>query len=168
MKPSIVAISGAIIPDPLMMPASVTVRPSTIAVVTAPLGKVSVVMIVAAASSHPHGRAAKAASSPASALSTGSGTPMTPVEATNTSEGLQPRCPAARAAIASTAARPRAPVKAFELPALTTSARACPKVIAARHHSTSGDGHRLCVSTPATDVPSSSVTKVRSHRSQAL
>ena len=38
MNPSIVAISGAIIPEPLMMPTSVTLRPSTIAVVTAPLG----------------------------------------------------------------------------------------------------------------------------------
>jgi len=101
-------------------------------------------------------------------LSTGNGTPITPVEATNTSEGSQPRCPATRAAIASTAARPRVPVKALLFPALTTSARARPSTSASRHHSTSGDGQRLLVSTPATLVPGSSVTKVRSHRSHVL
>ena len=168
MKPSIVAMSGAIIPEPLMIPTSVTGRPSTTAVVTAPLAKVSVVMIVAAASSHPHGSAAKAASSPASALSMGSGTPITPVDATNTSDGTHPIADAARAAIASTAARPRCPVNALEFPAFTTSARACPSTSACRHHSTSGDGHRLLVSTPATLVPSARVTNVRSHRSHAL
>src|SRR3546814_13064259 len=83
-------------------------------------------MIVAAASSQPHGGAAKAASNPASALSMGRGTPITPVEETNTSAGWQPKCPATRAAIASTAARPRLPVKAVLLHAFTTSARALP------------------------------------------
>src|SRR3546814_1322590 len=77
-KPSIVAMSGAIMPDPLTMPVSVTARPSTIAVVTAVLMKVSVVMIAAAASFQPQGAAVKAASSPACALSLGSGTPITP------------------------------------------------------------------------------------------
>ena len=168
MKPSIVAMSGAIMPEPLMIPAIVTGLPSIVQVATAPLAKVSVVMIVAAASSQPHGAAAKAASSPASARSIGSGTPITPVEATNTSEGWQPRCAAVRAAMASTAARPRLPVKALELPALTTSARAWPSTSASRHHSTSGEGQRDWVSTPATDVPAGSVTKVRSQRSQVL
>src|SRR3546814_4265645 len=82
-----VAMSGAIMPDPLMMPTRFTVRPPTTACATAAFGKVSVVMIVAAASSQPHGGAAKAASNPASALSMGRGTPITPVEETNTSEG---------------------------------------------------------------------------------
>src|SRR3546814_1868464 len=91
-------MSGAIMPDPLTMPVSVTARPSTIAVVTAVLMKVSVVMIAAAASFQPQGAAVKAASSPACALSIGSGTPITPVEATNTSEGLQPRVEIGRAA----------------------------------------------------------------------
>ena len=168
MKPSMVAMSGAIMPLPLTIPATVTGRPPSVQVATAPLAKVSVVPIVVAASSHAHGAAAKAASNPASALSIGSGTPITPVEATNTSDGWQPSCAAVRAAIASTAARPRLPVKALELPALTTSPRARPSTSASRHHSTSGDGQRLLVSTPATLVPSASSTKVRSQRSQVL
>src|ERR1700712_3474735 len=68
----------------------------------------------------------------------------------------------------STATRPRSPVKALALPALTISARAWPRVSAARHHSTSGDGHLLCVVTPATAVPSVSSTNVRSQRPQSL
>src|SRR5690606_29211870 len=78
--PSIVAMSGAIIPEPLMIPAIVTVRSPITAVATAPFGKVSVVPMVAAASSHPHGGAPRAAAIPAWALSLGRGTPITPVE----------------------------------------------------------------------------------------
>ncbi len=152
----------------MTIPTRLTVWPPTTARVTAALAKVSVVMIVAAASSQLAAGALSTASIPASALSIGSGTPITPVEATKTSEGWQPIAPAALAAIASTAARPRWPVNAFELPALTTSARARPSVSAARHHSTSGEGHLLLVVTPATVVPSSSATKVRSQRSQLL
>ena len=148
-------MSGAIMPEPLMMPTRVTVRPSMIAVVVAPLAKVSVVPIVSAASRQLAVGAWSTESMPASALSIGNGTPITPVEATNTSDGAQPVAPATLAAIASTAARPRLPVKAFELPALTTSARAVPSVNAARHHSTSGEGHLLLVVTPATVVPAS-------------
>jgi hypothetical protein len=44
---------------------------------TAPLGKVSVVPIVRAASSHEHGAAVGAAATPSRALSLGSGTPIT-------------------------------------------------------------------------------------------
>jgi hypothetical protein len=43
MKPSIVAMSGAIIPDPLMMPVIVTRTSPIIAAVVAALAKVSVV-----------------------------------------------------------------------------------------------------------------------------
>ena len=124
--------------------------------------------IVLVASSQEQGAAAKAASSPASALSIGNGTPITPVDETNTSDGLHASAPATLAAIASTAARPRPPVKALALPALTTTARASPRTSTERHHSTSGEGHLLCVSTPATVVPGSSVMKVRSLRSHGL
>ena len=55
MKPSMVAMSGAIMPDPLITPTSVTVRPSTIARAVAPLGKVSVVPIPSAAACQPQG-----------------------------------------------------------------------------------------------------------------
>ena len=102
-----VAISGAIMPLPLMMALSVTLTPPTIAVATAPLANVSVVPMVFAASSHEQGCASSAASIPARAFSLGSGTPITPVEETNTCSGGQPRCAETCAMIASTASRPR-------------------------------------------------------------
>ena len=50
-----VAMSGAIMPEPLAIPAIVTGTPSISAVAAAPLGKVSVVMIARAAASMPSG-----------------------------------------------------------------------------------------------------------------
>ncbi len=100
-------MSGAIIPDPLTMPATWTVRPSTMALEPEPLAKVSVVPIVSAAASHEQGSAVSAASTPARALSLGKGTPITPVELTKTSLGAQPRWPATCSMICSTASRPR-------------------------------------------------------------
>ena len=52
---SIVAMSGAIMPAPLAMPLMVTVALPSLAVAVATLGKVSVVMIALAASSHGSG-----------------------------------------------------------------------------------------------------------------
>ncbi len=78
-------MSGAIMPLPLMMAESVTVVSPITACAVAPLGKVSVVPMVAAASSHEHSSASSAAAIPARALSFGRGTPITPVEETNTS-----------------------------------------------------------------------------------
>ena len=54
----------------------------------------------------------------------GSGSPMTPVEARNTSVILQPTAAAASLAVKAQASRPLLPVKALALPELTTSARA--------------------------------------------
>ena len=161
-------MSGWIIPDPLATPTSVTVCSPTTARLIAPLGKVSVVPIARATGSQSVGSTSSAASTPASATATGSGTPITPVEQTNTSEGTQPSPRATRAAIASTASRPAAPVKALEFPAFTTSARAWPSGKAARHHSTSGEGQRDRVVTPATAVPATKVSSVRSSRSHSL
>ncbi len=89
---------------------------------------------------------------------------MTPVEARNTSSGLQPAALAAISAVSSVAARPDLPVKALALPELTTSARAPPPLSRARHQSTGADGHFERVRTPATVVPASnsaSSTSVR-------
>ena len=105
---------------------------------------------------------------PARALSLGRGTPMTPVEETRTSLGLQSSASATCAMICSTASRPRMPVKALELPALTTSARASPSFTCSRPSSTSLDAQALLVKTPATLVPSASLAKVRSARSHSL
>jgi hypothetical protein len=78
-------------PLPLMMAEKVTVLPPTMAVAVAPLAKVSVVPMVLAASSHEQGAAVRALSTPAAALSLGSGTPITPVEETKTCSRGQPR-----------------------------------------------------------------------------
>ena len=94
-------------PLPLMIAVRVIVRPSTTACAIAPLANVSVVPMVLAASSHPQGSATSAASIPARALSLGSGTPITPVDETNTCSAGQPICVATCAMIASTASRPR-------------------------------------------------------------
>ncbi len=51
-KPSMVAMSGAIMPEPLAIPAIRTRVPPISASATAPLGKVSVVMMARAACSH--------------------------------------------------------------------------------------------------------------------
>ncbi len=127
MNPSIVAMSGAIMPEPLMMPVSVMRVCPIIAAVVAAFAKVSVVpMALVAAQKLPLPSAAWAAATPDTALSCGKGTPMTPVEAANTSSAAQPSSAAAALVCAAAASRPDSPVKALELPALTTSPRARP------------------------------------------
>ncbi len=168
-KPSIVARLGAIMPDPLTMPWMVTRTPSTIALAVAPLAKVSVVPIAAVAAAKPAlPSAAWAAATTPVALSRGKGTPMTPVEATNTSSARQPIAAATVSTWARLASRPAEPVKAFELPALTIRAREVPPGSAARHHSTSGEGHLDRVSTPATVVPTANSASKTSARVQFL
>src|ERR1700746_886107 len=84
-----------------------------------------------------------------------SGSPITPVDARNTSDDLQPAALAAMSAVSLVATRPDLPVKALALPELTTSARAAPALRCARHQSTGADGHFDRVKTPATLVPCS-------------
>src|SRR5262249_13291862 len=84
-----------------------------------------------------------------------SGSPITPVDARNTSEGLQPAAAAAMLAVSVVAPRPDLPVNALALPELTTSARAAPRLRCARHQSTGAEGHFERVQTPATAVPGS-------------
>ena len=74
--------------------------------------------------------------------SSGSGWPITPVEATNTSSQSQPTCFAAATTVAATVFTPAWPVKALALPALTTTARARPWGSARRHQSTGAEGQR--------------------------
>jgi hypothetical protein len=81
------------------------------------------------------------------------GSPITPVEARNTSPGLQPAALAVRLPVNFVASRPFLPVKALALPELTTSARAVPPLSWARHQSTGAEGHLERVNTPATVVP---------------
>src|ERR1700757_1848237 len=100
----------------------------------------------------------------ASNLVASSGSPITPVDARNTSDGLQPAALAAMSAVSLVAARPDLPVKALALPELTTSARAAPALRCARHQSTGAEGHFERVNTPDTVVPSSNSTSTTSVR----
>ena len=78
-----VPMLGAIMPEPLAMPLTTTGTPSISARALAPLGKVSVVMIAAAASDQvSSARRACIAGSAALSFSTGSCSPITPVELT--------------------------------------------------------------------------------------
>src|SRR5258708_4583878 len=149
-----VAMSGAIMPAPLAKPLIVTVALPSFAVAVATLGNVSVVMIALAASSQASGRVAATRPSitPSNALAL-SGSPITPVEARNTSAGLQPMARAAISAVNLHAVRPVLPVNALALPELTTSARGFAPLSRSRHHSTGADGHFDVVKTPATVVP---------------
>src|SRR3546814_2053498 len=79
---SIVAMSGAIIPEPLQKPLTVTVLPSIWQVAVASLGKVSVVRIAFAAAIHPSpDRAAFSFGNWATSFSAGRTWPITPVDA---------------------------------------------------------------------------------------
>src|SRR6478752_6430543 len=168
---SMVAMSGAIIPAPLAMPLIVTFALPSFTVAVATFGKVSVVMMAFAAAIHSPG-AACSASEPSTPLNlvASNGSPITPVEARNTSPALQPTALAAIDAVSAVAWRPVLPVNALALPEFTTSARAnpgledLPPFSLARHHSTGADGHFDLVKTPATAVPLSitaSITSVR-------
>ena len=164
-KHSMVAMSGAIMPLPLAKPLIRSAVPPDCTTRVAALGKVSVVMIPRAASSH--ASAARLACSDGSAAvirSCGSTSPMTPVLARNTSPAGQPSKAAAAAALAATVSLPRAPVNTFALPALTTKPRARPPANAVRHQSMGAPGHLLRVNTPATVVPGASSTITRSVR----
>ena len=148
------------------MPAILTVLPPMLAVAEAPLGKVSVVMMARAAASHAPG--ASACTSPGSfwtmVLSAGRGSPITPVEETNTSRSAHPSAAAAALTVCSTAVLPSRPVKALALPELTTIARAFPSARASRHQSTGAEAVSERVSVPAIVVPGASSASNRSSR----
>ena len=97
---SMVAMSGAIMPAPLAMPAMVTSIPSILAVAAASLGKVSVVMMAFAASAMRCGVASPwSRSKTPSNLEASRGSPITPVEATKISFALPPTAFAASLAV---------------------------------------------------------------------
>ena len=87
-----------------------------------------------------------------------------PVDATNTSSRAAPICLATAPAVIATAARPRRPVKALALPALTMMARTRPRPIRDRHHSTGGAAVSERVKTPAMVDPGASSINIRSVR----
>ncbi len=104
-------MSGAIIPDPLAMPLMETRTPSMAALALHPLAKVSVVMM-ALRGRLPSVLRCALCFSPGSASSMGatsSGSPMTPVEATKTSEARHLRTRATPPASDRTLATPLPP-----------------------------------------------------------
>src|SRR5215207_10608611 len=98
---------------------------------------------------HPSARASVASFGTARVISEGSsGSPMTPVVATNTSEASQFNDSATDLATARTHAVPAFPVKALELPALAMMARAFPLPTFLAHHSTGAERVSERVNTP--------------------
>ena len=160
-----VAISGAIMPAPLAIPFRVTVTPSILSVLVAIFGNVSVVMIARAGSIHGviAARLKQVCRTPSN-FEASSGSPITPVEASKTSSGAQPKACAAIFAVCCTACAPVCPVKALALPEFTTSPRAVPFLNTFRHQSTGADGHFDRVRTPAACVPASRATSKTSVR----
>ena len=93
MKPSIVAMSGRIIPAPLAIPVTMAFPLDKFTFLEKALGTVSVVMIASAAESQSL-LASSAFGSAATIRSDGSGSMMTPVENGRTCSGSQPTWPA--------------------------------------------------------------------------
>ena len=123
-KPSMVAMFGRIMPAPLEMPVTVTVRPPICTWREAALGSVSVVMMPCAASSQASPfSAAMAAGKPASMRSMGRVSMITPVENGSTWV-LRKFISAARLSqLRRARMRPSSPVPALALPVLMSSAR---------------------------------------------
>src|SRR5882672_584 len=161
-KPSMVAMSGRIIPAPFAIP--VTVAPS--ARRDAAFGTVSVVRIASAARAQLSSRrSATHVGSPATMRSRGSGSMITPVENGSTSRGSQPSRRAAASQLATASATPVCPVPALALPVLTTSARVgLPEARCALATCTGAAQKRFLVNTPATFDPFASATTSRSLR----
>ena len=125
---SMVAIEGAIIPAPLVVPP--TVQPAG-SVTASCLDTVSVVMIAVAAAEPASGVSASspaALSTPDRTLSRGSCSPISPVEQTATSTAPQPSAAATRSAVACAVWKPSGPVHALAPPEFSTTARSRPLV----------------------------------------
>ena len=106
-----VAISGAIMPEPLAMPQSVTLCPSISTLRIAPLGNVSVVMMASAAGNQAFASSALCnLGNSARTFSTGNGSPITPVEAMKTRLAVVPSSFEMAIAVAFTASSPALPV----------------------------------------------------------
>ena len=124
-NPSIVHMSGWIMPEPLHMPPTVTVFPSISNCTAASLDTVSVVIIASAAirpASLPSDLVRASSSIPAVIFSTGICIPITPVEATSTASAGISSVSAAHSAVFLQQSYPAAPVHALAIPALMTTA----------------------------------------------
>jgi hypothetical protein len=134
---SIVAMSGAIIPEPLatqVMVASPTRSERA-------LGWVSVVMIPSAPMIGSSPRPADIPCTPRSMISIGRRTPITPVELTSTLSGVQPISAAAAAAMRRAFSSPCSPVATLLTLLLAKIARSRPPRIVSRPSSTGAPGN---------------------------
>ena len=151
MKPSIVAISGRIMPAPLAMPVTRASPFESFTFFEKALGRVSVVMIASAAESQSLFESS-ALGSAATMRSAGSGSMMTPVENGSTSSTSQPRWPASASQTCRARVTPSSPVPALALPVLTTSAATLFRMFFL-HRRTGAAQKRFWVNTPATALP---------------
>ena len=151
---------GWIMPLPLAVPPTVTVRPPISTRATASFTRVSVVKIASAKPSPPSSPAA--ALMPAEILSIGNRSPMTPVEATATSSASIPSASAASLCIARASSTPRPPVAALAMPLFATTARTPPASTASRVTTSGAPLTALRVNTAAASQGSSENRSPRS------
>src|SRR5467141_836881 len=130
-------------------------------------GRVSVVMMARVSPSKARGENASAEARPGAAFrirSTGSGTPITPVEQTTTCFIAQPINFAMCRAVAREATMPPGPTEQFAFPELTITARMASDDARtwARERITGGACTRFCVNTAAADAGGSETSKATS------
>src|SRR5688572_2981006 len=164
-NPSMVAIWGSIIPEPLAIPPILNDPCGVSTVMACSFGNGSVVMMARAASLPLEAERARAAARiPATTRSMFRVTPITPVLATSTSSGVHPTAAAVSTAIMRAWARPTSPVHAFAHPLLTTTARAMPCVspMCRRDTMTGAACARFVVKSAAADAEVSAARMARS------
>ncbi len=149
MTHSMVASWGAIMPEPLTMPPTRNpVEPSSSTV----FALVSVVMMAWDASAPAWASSARASYAfwaPESTLSSGSSSPIRPVEHTATSSAFAPSKPATFSAVAFDCSYPGLPVQALAPPELRITAFRWPSLTTERDHCTGAAQKRFDVNTPA-------------------
>src|SRR4051812_45387506 len=150
-NPSMVAMSGRIIPEPLAMPVTTASPAESLIFLETALGTVSVVMIASAAESQ-SAWVESAPGIPATMRSAGRGSMITPVEKGRICFRSQESRFASAAHTSPARRTPSAPVPALALPVLTMSARTSFfRLFFAMI--TGAAQKRFCVNTPATVVP---------------
>src|SRR5271168_4107826 len=147
-------------PAPLAQPTRCTRLPAILKDALAVFGRVSVVQMASESSANERaeGRWCRATMGKARrTFSSGSVTPITPVEHTKSSCGLYPRSFAASFTVRSAAAWPTAPVAQLALPALTTTARMRPleDLRCWREITTGAATTKFCVKTAAAEAGTS-------------
>ena len=171
MKPSMVAMLGSIMPEPLHIPPTVTVLPPMPTVTAASLGRVSVVITALSAARPAAGERSSAAAArfiPARSLSTGRRWPITPVDATRTSDGSMPSSPAVASAESSASFSPASPVQALAQPEFARIAWTRPLATIRRSYCTGAAATAFVVNTAAAAHGASDTIRATSLRPSYL